>query len=60
MKPRLWNLKSKWIQEMKDKNRDDVEIYYYFENICELPFRFCYLIFLCNCSYTMFRKFACG
>ena len=46
MKPRLWNLKSKWIQEMKDKNRDDVEIYYYFENICELAFWFCYLIFL--------------
>lgn len=45
MKPRLWNLKSKWIQEMKDKNRDDVEIYYYFENICELAFWFCYLIF---------------
>lgn len=45
MKPRLWNLKSKWIQEMEDKNRDDVEIYYYFENICELPFRFCCLIF---------------
>jgi hypothetical protein len=38
MKHRLWNLKSKWIQEMKDKNRDDVEIYYYFYNICELVF----------------------